>query len=69
MFWAEKKGKVKKGTAKRWAEETPDIKNLPERVFGARKKRKSGKKKKPNVKDVRGDGKKHLKKVSGKTTD
>lgn len=29
---AEARGEVPKGTAKRWAEHTPDIKNLPERV-------------------------------------
>lgn len=32
MFWAEKEGKLPKGTAKEWAEETPNIKKLPERV-------------------------------------
>ncbi len=32
MFWAESKGKLPKGTAKRWAEETPNIKDLPERA-------------------------------------
>jgi len=32
MFWAEKQGKLPKGTARRWAHETPNIKRLPERV-------------------------------------
>ena len=32
MYWAEKHGKVPKGTAERWAEHTPDIKHLPEHV-------------------------------------
>jgi hypothetical protein len=31
MFAAEKRGKVKKGTARRWAHETKDMKHLPER--------------------------------------
>lgn len=29
MFWAEKHGKVKKGIAKLWAKETPNLNNLP----------------------------------------
>lgn len=41
MFAAEKRGDIPKGTAKRWAEHTPNIKDLPER-----KKKKSKKKKK-----------------------
>lgn len=32
MFAAEARGEVPKGTAKRWAEHTPSIKKLPERV-------------------------------------
>lgn len=37
MRWAEAKGKLKKGTAHRWAHETPGgVKNLPE--FKRRKK-------------------------------
>ena len=32
MFMAEKKGKIKKGTAKRWVKETPNIKDLPNKV-------------------------------------
>lgn len=32
MFAAEARGEIPKGTAKRWAEETPNIKKLPERV-------------------------------------
>lgn len=32
MFAAEDRGEVKPGTAKRWAKETPNIKDLPERV-------------------------------------
>ncbi len=31
MFAAEARGDVKKGTAERWAKETPSIKSLPER--------------------------------------
>lgn len=31
MAELEKQGKVKKGTVKQWASETPDIKKLPER--------------------------------------
>jgi len=31
MFSAENRGEVKKGTAKRWAHETPDISELPEK--------------------------------------
>lgn len=37
MFAKEARGEVKKGTAKRWAHETKDMKHLPER----KKKRKS----------------------------
>lgn len=32
MFVLEKEGKVKKGTAKEWADATPNIKKLPEHV-------------------------------------
>lgn len=32
MFAEEKRGGLPKGTAKRWAHETPNIKGLPERV-------------------------------------
>ena len=32
MFAAEERGDVPKGTAKRWAHETKDIKSLPEKV-------------------------------------
>jgi len=32
MFAAESRGELPKGTAKRWARETPDIKKLPEKV-------------------------------------
>jgi len=32
MFWAQKHGKLKPGTADNWAHETPDIKALPDRV-------------------------------------
>ena len=39
MFSAEKRGEIPKGTAKRWAKHTKNIKSLPERV------KKSGKKK------------------------
>ena len=31
MFAAESRGDVPKGTAERWAKETPDIKSLPEK--------------------------------------
>lgn len=39
FFAMEKRGEIPKGTAKRWAEETPNIKKLPEK-----KGEKSGKK-------------------------
>jgi len=32
MFAAEARGELKKGTARRWAHETEDIKELPERL-------------------------------------
>jgi hypothetical protein len=32
MAAAEKRGEVKKGTFKRWLEETPDVSRLPEKV-------------------------------------
>lgn len=32
MFWAESKGKIPKGTSKRWAKHTPNIDELPEKV-------------------------------------
>jgi hypothetical protein len=32
MFWAESQGKLPKGTAEKWAEHTPNIKKLPEKV-------------------------------------
>lgn len=32
-FWAEKQGKLKPGTAKKWADITPNRKSLPERVI------------------------------------
>jgi len=32
LYWAEKKGKMPKGTAKLWAEHTAKLKGLPERV-------------------------------------
>jgi len=31
MFAAESRGDVPKGTAERWAKDTPDIKSLPEK--------------------------------------
>jgi len=37
MFAAEERGEIPKGTARRWAEHTPNIKKLPEK---ARKKNK-----------------------------
>ena len=42
MFAAEKRGEVPKGTARRWAHETPNLKSLPMR----KKKRAWVKKKK-----------------------
>jgi len=42
LFILEKQGKLKKGTAKEWANATPNIKALPTHV----KKKKKGKKKK-----------------------
>ncbi len=39
MFAAERRGEVPKGTAKRWAEETPNIAALPERVKKSRKRK------------------------------
>lgn len=38
MFAAESRGDVPKGTAKRWAEETPNIKGLPQRVKNKEKR-------------------------------
>jgi len=32
MFAAEARGEIPKGTAKRWAKHTPNIKRLPKRV-------------------------------------
>ena len=32
MFWAESQDKLPKGTAKRWADHTPEIKSLPEKA-------------------------------------
>ncbi len=32
MFALEAEGKIKKGTAERWAKETPNIKALPQKV-------------------------------------
>jgi len=43
MFAAEARGDIEKGTAKRWAEHTPNIKSLPEK---AKKKPKKTTKKK-----------------------
>lgn len=37
MFAAEQRGEIKKGTAERWAKETPNIKALPEKVKPAKK--------------------------------
>lgn len=36
MFAAESRGDIKPGTAERWAEETPNMKKLPESVHKAR---------------------------------
>lgn len=35
MFALEKEGKIKKGTAEKWAKETPNIKALPQKVSKA----------------------------------
>ena len=37
MFAAEARGDIEPGTAKRWAKETKDIKDLPERVKSAKR--------------------------------
>ena len=37
MFAAEARGDVEPGTAKRWAKETKDIKDLPEKAKSAKK--------------------------------
>jgi hypothetical protein len=44
MFAAEKRDEVKKGTAKRWAEHTPNLKKLPNKIGKAMKKKKKKKK-------------------------
>lgn len=38
MFAAEARGELPPGTAQRWAEETPDLKDLPEQVAASRSK-------------------------------
>lgn len=38
MFAEEARGGLSKGTAERWAHETPNIKNLPKRVKSKKKK-------------------------------
>ena len=38
FFAAEARGDIKKGTARRWAHETPSMKKLPERVGKKKKK-------------------------------
>jgi hypothetical protein len=45
FFAMEKRGELPKGTAERWARETPNIKNLPEKVKqnGKKKGRGAGK--------------------------
>lgn len=40
MFAAEARGEVPPGTAERWAHETPNLKNLPERVGRKNRRRK-----------------------------
>lgn len=40
MFAAEDRGEIPKGTAKEWARETPDIKELPEKVKKKKKRKK-----------------------------
>jgi len=49
FFWAEKKGKLPKGTAKKWAEETKNIKSLPERKKKTSKRKSSREKEKENL--------------------
>lgn len=44
MFAAEKRGELKKGTAQQWADETPNIKRLPERKKARKKSRKQSSK-------------------------
>jgi len=44
MFAAEKRGELPKGTARRWAHETPDIVNLPEKVGEKKRGRRKHKK-------------------------
>lgn len=39
LFYLESKGKLKKGTAKKWAHETPNLKRLPEYVSKKKKAR------------------------------
>jgi hypothetical protein len=41
MFAKEARGEVKKGTAKRWAHETKDMKHLPERKKRGKKRKTS----------------------------
>ncbi len=43
MFAAEKRGELSQGTAERWAEHTPNMKRLPNRL-GSSLRRKKGKK-------------------------
>lgn len=38
MFAAEARGEIKKGTAEKWAKHTKNIKSLPARVKGSKKK-------------------------------
>ena len=38
MFAAEKRGELKKGTARRWAHETKDMKHLPNRKKKSKKR-------------------------------
>lgn len=40
FFAMEKRGQLKKGTAKKWAKETPNIKKLPEHKKKKKKKSK-----------------------------
>lgn len=41
MFAAEKRGELKRGTARKWAHETKNIKRLPNRVKRKSKRRAS----------------------------
>lgn len=74
MFAAEARGELPKGTAERWAEETPDIKRLPEKAGGnkgterseASETRKGGKHGEGKGAKAGGGGRKGVRKSKGK---